>query len=160
MLEVNESTKSENAHLSVVEAKEAVDIFEPLGYEVVSDRLSVVWKAQILQSVEEKRGAVFLEADAMERADAEQAVKCLLYLYRAGMLAPLPFFPKASYQLFQTGSMADAENVWEGEWGSSGDAGRFGMFFGGKMPTGALVESLAKAFFGAAVFTGGKGGKA
>lgn len=80
VLEVNESTKSENAHLPVVEAvrgsntfvpleahsfivryqncsctvvqihikllpKEAVDIFEPLGYKVVSDGLSVVWKA-------------------------------------------------------------------------------------------------------------------
>lgn len=38
--------------------KEAVNIFEPLGYEVVSDRLSVVWKAKVLQSVEQKRGAV------------------------------------------------------------------------------------------------------
>lgn len=38
--------------------KEAVDVFEPLGYEVVSDRLGVVWKAEIFQSVEEKRGAV------------------------------------------------------------------------------------------------------
>ena len=109
---------------------------------------------------EEKKGAVFLEADAMEQADAEQAVKRLLYLYQAGMLVPLPFFPKASCQLFQTGSITEAENAWEGDWGSSGDAGKFGMFFGGEMPSGALVESLAKAFFGAAVFTGGKGGKA
>ncbi len=109
---------------------------------------------------EEKKGAVFLEADAMEQADAEQAVKRLLYLYQAGMLVPLPFFPKASCHLFQTGSTDDAEKAWEGDWGSSGDAGKFGMFFGGKMPDGALVESLAKAFFGAAVFTGGKGGKA
>lgn len=38
--------------------KEAVDIFEPLGYEVVSDWLSVVGKAEILQSVKEKRRAV------------------------------------------------------------------------------------------------------
>ena len=40
--------------------------------------------------------AMFVEADAMEQADAEQAVKRLLYLYQAGRLAPLPFFPKAS----------------------------------------------------------------
>lgn len=110
--------------------------------------------------VDEKKGVMFMEADAMEQADAEQAVKRLLYLYQAGMLAPLPFFPKASYQLFLTGSMKDAENAWEGGYNSSGDAGKFGMFFGGAMLSGALVESLAKAFFGAAVFTGGKGRKA
>ena len=108
----------------------------------------------------EKKGVMFMEADAMEQADAEQKVKCLLYLYRAGMLAPLPFFPNASCQLFLTGSLNDAENAWEGGYNSSGDASRFGMFFGGAMPSGALVESLAKAFFGAAVFNGGKGGKA
>ena len=108
----------------------------------------------------EKKGVMFMEADAMEQADAEQKVKCLLYLYRAGMLAPLPFFPNASCQLFLTGSLTDAENAWEGGYNSSGDASKFGMFFGGAMPSGALVESLAKAFFGAAVFNGGKGGKA
>lgn len=42
----------------VVLPKETINIFEPLADEVVCDWLSVVGKAQILQSVEEKRGAV------------------------------------------------------------------------------------------------------
>lgn len=45
-------------HMKLVVPKEAVDIFEPLAYEVVSDWLSVVGKAEVLQCVEEKRGAV------------------------------------------------------------------------------------------------------
>lgn len=107
-----------------------------------------------------KKGAcAFLEADTMEQADAEQAVKRLLYLYRAGMFAPLPFFPKASYKLFQTGSLDDAETAWLGGWNSPGDMAKFGMFFGAGMPSGTLAGSLAKAFFGAAVFSGGKGAK-
>ena len=96
----------------------------------------------------------------MERIEAEQVVKCLLYLYHAGMYTPLPFFPKASYKLFQTKSMNDAESAWEGNLNSKGDVERFGAFFGGEMPSGKLVESLAEAFFGAAVFIGGKGRKA
>lgn len=44
--------------LKLIVPKEAVDIFEPLAYEVVSDRLSVVGEAEVLQGVEEKRGAV------------------------------------------------------------------------------------------------------
>lgn len=43
--------------------KEAVNVFEPLGYEVVSNWLSVVGKAEILQSVKEKRGAVVKTSD-------------------------------------------------------------------------------------------------
>ena len=107
-----------------------------------------------------KGSASFVEADEMERAKAEQVVKCLLYLYHAGMYTPLPFFPKASYKLFQTKSMNDAESAWEGNLNSKGDVERFGAFFGGEMPSGKLVESLAEAFFGAAVFIGGKGRKA
>lgn len=43
--------------------KEAVDIFEPLCDKVVRDGLSVVRKAQVLQSVEQKRGAVVKSSD-------------------------------------------------------------------------------------------------
>ncbi|MBR3687899.1 MAG: hypothetical protein IKL85_02370, partial [Lentisphaeria bacterium] len=107
-----------------------------------------------------KGSASFVEADAMESTEAEQVVKCLLYLYHAGMYTPLPFFPKASYKFFQTKNISDAESAWEGNMNSKGDAERFGAFFGGEMPSGKLVESLAEAFFGAVVFTGGKGGKA
>ncbi|MBP5230993.1 MAG: hypothetical protein ILO68_04615 [Clostridia bacterium] len=121
--------------------------------------LSRKTRTRIVYFDKKKGVSSFLEADTMEQSDAEQAVKRLLYLYQAGMLAPLPFFPKASYKLFQTGSMDDAETAWEGGWNSPGDAAKFGMFFEGGMPSGALVESLAEAFFGAAVFTGGKGEK-
>lgn len=38
--------------------KEAVDIFEPLGDEVVRDWLCVIGESQILQSVEEQRWTV------------------------------------------------------------------------------------------------------
>lgn len=38
--------------------KEAVDVFEPLGDEVVGDGLGVVGEAQILECVEEQRRAV------------------------------------------------------------------------------------------------------
>ena len=112
-------------------------------------------------SVDDKGDAVFIEAGAMEPSKAEKAVKRLLYLYQAGMRAPLPFFPKTSCKLFQTGSTGAAESAWNGEWNSQGgDASKFGVFFGGRMPSGELVEVLAEAFFGTVVFSGGKGEKA
>lgn len=129
--------------------------------------LSRKTRTRIVYFDKKKGAAAFLEADAMERTDAEQAVKRLLYLYHAGMYTPLPFFPKASCKLYQTGSMGAAESDWTGSQNSKGDVVRFGMFFGGEMPSGVLVEALAEAFFGAVVFSGGgksgksgKGGKA
>lgn len=47
-----------NQYYTLFLPKEAVDIFQPLGYEVISDWLSVVRKTEILQSVEEQRWAV------------------------------------------------------------------------------------------------------
>ena len=52
--------------------EEAIDIFEPLGDEVVCDWLGVVGKAQILQSVEEKRGAVVKCSDGHLQAHGPQ----------------------------------------------------------------------------------------
>lgn len=43
--------------------QEAVNVFEPLGDEVVGDGLSVVWEAQVLQGVEQQRGAVVQGCD-------------------------------------------------------------------------------------------------
>lgn len=43
--------------------EEAVDIFEPLWDKVVSYRLSVIGEAQVLQRVEQQRGAVIERAD-------------------------------------------------------------------------------------------------
>lgn len=43
--------------------EEAVDVFEPLGDEVVGDGLGVVGEAQILQCVEEKRRTVIERSD-------------------------------------------------------------------------------------------------
>ena len=91
----------------------------------------------------------------MEPSEAEQAVKRFLYLYHAGVYTPLPFFPKASYKLFQTKDMDDAESAWEGNLNFKGDVEKFGAFFGCGMPSDNLVESLAEAFFGTAVFIGG-----
>lgn len=103
VLQVDQGTKSENAHLPVVEAvrgkqsqrlsptggvkqevevsgcqwwqllpEEAVDVFEPLGDEVVSDGLGVVGEAQVLQSVEEERGAVVERGDGHLQAHGPQ----------------------------------------------------------------------------------------
>lgn len=47
-----------NMLMKPVLPKEAVNVFEPLGNEVVSDWLSVVGKTEILQCVKKKRGAV------------------------------------------------------------------------------------------------------
>ncbi len=109
-------------------------------------------------SVGKNNSAVFADAEAMEQSEAETAMKRLLYLYHAGMYTPLPFFPGSSCKLYQTGSMSEAESAWNGSRYSKGDVKRFGAFFGGKMPSGELVETLAEAFFGAVVFTGAKGG--
>lgn len=43
--------------------EEAVDVFEPLGDEVVGDGLGVVGEAQILQRVEEQRRTVIERSD-------------------------------------------------------------------------------------------------
>lgn len=52
--------------------EEAVDVFEPLGYEVVGDGLGVVWKTQILQRVEEEWGAVVKCSDGHLQAHGPQ----------------------------------------------------------------------------------------
>ena len=106
--------------------------------------------------------AAYLDADAMECADAENAVKRLLYLYRAGMSVPLPFFPKSSYELFRTGDIESAESVWNGDGNpnSKCERERFRFFFGEDMPVDAPVGELAAAFFGPAAFHEVKGGRA
>lgn len=55
--------------------KEAVDIFEPLGNEVICDWFSVVWKAEILQCVEEKRWAVIKCSDRYLQAHCPQLTR-------------------------------------------------------------------------------------
>jgi exonuclease V gamma subunit len=107
-----------------------------------------------------KNNAVYQDADAMERADAEAAVKRLLYLSRAGMCAPLPFFPKTSYQLFRTRDDGSAESVWNGNPNSEGEKKKFRAFFGDDMPDFEQVEAIAEAVFGTATFHEVKGGPA
>lgn len=58
MLQFSEGVAGVQFKCMHVLPKEAVHIFKPLGYEVVSDWLSVVGKAKILQGVEKERGAV------------------------------------------------------------------------------------------------------
>ncbi|MBR4253997.1 MAG: exodeoxyribonuclease V subunit gamma [Lentisphaeria bacterium] len=108
------------------------------------------------------RNAAYLDADAMECADAENAVKRLLYLFRAGLRVPLPFFPKSSYELFRTGDAESAESVWNGGGNpnAKGEKEKFRAFFGEDMPVSAPVGELAAAFFGSAVFHEVKGGPA
>ena len=96
-------------------------------------------------------------AEAMEPAQAEAAMKRLLCLYHAGMLKPLPFFPKTSYAWF-TGAddqkQEKAEAAWSGGGNAKGEVDKFGMFFGPELPSGGSFPGLAEAFFGAAVFRG------
>lgn len=56
----------------VVLPEEAINIFEPLGDEVVCDWLGVVGKAQILQGVEEKRWTVVQCSDGYLQAHGPQ----------------------------------------------------------------------------------------
>ena len=107
-----------------------------------------------------KNAPVYLDADAMEPADAENAMKRLLYLYHAGLRIPLPFFPNSSYELFKTGDMKRAETVWNGNPNTKSEKERFRAFFGEDMPAAAPVAELAGAFFGSAEFREGKGGRA
>ena len=104
--------------------------------------------------------AVFLDAEAMECAEAEAAVKRLLYLYHAGMRTPLPFFPKSSCEFFRTQNVHSAESVWNGNPNAKGEKEKFRAFFGEDMPTDAPVGELAEAFFGSVEFHEVKGGRA
>ena len=107
-----------------------------------------------------KKDVSYLDADAMARADAKAAVKRLLYLYRAGLCAPLPFFPNSSYKLFKTKDEVSAESVWNGNPNAEGEKKRFRAFFGDDMPDPEQVEVLATAVFGAVAFHEAKGGPA
>ena len=107
-----------------------------------------------------KNTPVYLDADAMESADAEIAMKRLLYLYHAGMRIPLPFFPNSSYELFKTGDMKRAETVWNGNPNTKSEKERFRTFFGEDMPAAAQVGELTGTFFGSVEFHEGNGGRA
>ncbi len=104
--------------------------------------------------------AVYMDADAMSCASAEAAVKGLLYLYCAGMCAPLPFFPKTSYKLFKTRDAGSTESVWNGNPNAEGEKKEYRAFFGDDMPAAEKVEAIAKAVFGPAAFCEVKGGSA
>jgi len=97
-----------------------------------------------------------MKADAMERSDAESAMRRLLCLYHAGMRKPLPFFPRTSYAYFsgadEREKAAAAEACWNGGWNSRGEVEKFGVFFGPELPLDDCFKSLAEAFFGAAAF--------
>ena len=107
-----------------------------------------------------KNNPIYWDADAMDPADAENAMKRLLYLYHAGMRIPLPFFPNSSYELLKTGDMKRAETVWNGNPNTKSEKERFRVFFGEDMPAAAQVGELAGTFFGSAEFHEEKGGRA
>lgn len=99
---------------------------------------------------------VVMKADAMERTDAERLLKRFLCFHHAGMRKPLPFFPRTSYAYFaeadELRKKSAAADCWNGNANSKGDVEKFGGVFGAELPTGDCFESLAEAFFGAAVF--------
>lgn len=110
---------------------------------------------RILYLNKQNRLAV-MNADAMERSEAEKIVKRFLLLYHAGMRKPLPFFPKTSYAYFsetdERKKVSAAASCWSGYGESKGEVDKFGDFFGTELPVSDCFKQLAEAFFGAVVF--------
>lgn len=96
------------------------------------------------------------KAEPMERSDAETIIKRFLFLYHAGMLKPLPFFPKTSYAFFsekdELKKASRAASCWNSGWNGGGDVEKYGNYFGTQLQIGEGFKGLAEAFFGAVDF--------
>ena len=98
------------------------------------------------------QNAAVMEFDPMEQADAENAFRRLLCLYRAGLRKPLPFFPKTSYRYAENQDESSAENEWNGY--NATDAGEFGRYFGNELVIDDSFRYAANTFFKAVNFRG------
>ena len=106
---------------------------------------------QIVYS-ENGRNPAVMTIEAMKKTDAENGLKTLLCLYRAGMRTPLRFFPRTSYEFFKSEDESKAKNAWSGY--SGGEADKFGDFLGNELQIDACFKALSKAFFGTVFRTG------